>query len=128
MAEPETQARPDIVALLCDVDFAHRRETRTWSHRDGRPFSKEERDLVLSATRAELQELHDQFAGYREYRRTLDESEEAMQRFLAPYMDQLPDKNLGNAHQLMNDEARAEFDRLLARLMEPVRPFAPYMF
>ncbi|EST38916.1 hypothetical protein N566_05010 [Streptomycetaceae bacterium MP113-05] len=51
-----------------------------------------------------------------------------MQRFLAPYMDQLTDKNLGNAHQLMNDEARAEFDRLLGRLMEPVRPFTPYMF
>lgn len=89
---PETQARPHIVALLCDADFKQRRDTGTWSHRDGRPFSTEERNLVLSATRAELEEIQEQFARYREYRRTLDDAEEALQRFLAPYMNQLTDR------------------------------------
>ncbi|WP_258177258.1 hypothetical protein [Streptomyces solincola] len=54
MPNSENRPRPDIVALLCDADFKRRRDTNTWTHRDGRPFSKEEQALAFTATRVEL--------------------------------------------------------------------------
>ncbi|WP_338671717.1 hypothetical protein V1460_01880 [Streptomyces sp. SCSIO 30461] len=128
MPKTETRPRPDIVALLCDADFKRRRDTNTWTHRDGRPFSKEEQALAFTATRVELEEVSEQLARYQEYLRTVDEAPEALQRFLAPFMEQLTEKNLGNAVQLMNEDDRTEFDRLLGRVIDPVRPFAPYAF
>ncbi|MEU9982618.1 MULTISPECIES: hypothetical protein [unclassified Streptomyces] len=125
---PKTTARPNIVVLLCDADIKRWRETKRWIHRDGRPFSKEEQALVLSATRVEFEEIQEQFKRYREYRRTMDETPETLQRFLAPFMEQLTEKNLGNAVKLMNEDERAEFDRLLGLTIEPVRSFAPYAF
>ncbi|MFV0134590.1 hypothetical protein ACLGIH_15350 [Streptomyces sp. HMX87] len=125
---PKTQARPEIVVLLCDANFKRWRDTKTWSHRDGRPFSKEEQALAFRATRVELEEIQEQFARYREYRRTMDEAPEALQRFLAPFMEQLTEKKLGSAVQLMNEDERAEFDRLLGLIVVPVRSFAPYAF
>ncbi|AEW95264.1 MULTISPECIES: hypothetical protein [Streptomycetaceae] len=125
---PKTQARPNVVRLLCDADYELRRETRTWVHRDGRPFSKEEQALVSSATRAEFEEIQEQFTRYREYRRMVDDAPEALRRFLAPFMAQLTEKDLGNAHELMNEDERTEFDRLLKLTMAPFRSFAPYAF
>ncbi|GGW17865.1 hypothetical protein GCM10018980_31340 [Streptomyces capoamus] len=125
---PTTQARPEIVVLLCDADIKRKRETNTWNHLDGRPFSKEERDLVLSATRVEFEEIKEQFKRYREYRRTVDEAPDALERFLAPFMERLAEKKLGNAVELMNEDERAELDHLLGLIVEPVRPFAPYTF
>ncbi|MFV0128626.1 hypothetical protein ACLGI4_13055 [Streptomyces sp. HMX112] len=125
---PTTTARPEIVALLCDADFKYRPDTNTWTHRDGRPFSKEEQALVFRATRVELEEVSEQLARYREYLRTVDEAPETLQRFLAPFMEQLTAKNLGNAVRLMNEHDRTEFDRLLRLIAEPVRPFTPYTF
>ncbi len=125
---PTTTARPEIVTLLCDADFKYRPDTNTWTHRDGRPFSKEEQALVFTATRVELEEVSEQLARYQEYLRTMDEAPEALQCFLAPFMKQLTKKNLGNAVQLMNKDERTEFDRLLRLTIEPVRPFTPYTF
>jgi aminopeptidase N len=127
---PKTEIRPrsDIVALLCDADFKRRRDTNTWTHRDGRPFSKEEQALVLTATRVEVEEVTEQLARYREYLRATEEAPEAFQRFLAPFMEQLSEKILGNAVQLMSEDDRTEFDRLLRLVIDPVRPFAPYAF
>ncbi|GHE32485.1 hypothetical protein GCM10018771_10500 [Streptomyces cellulosae] len=125
---PETQARPEIVVLLCDADIKRKRETNTWNHRDGRPFSKEERALVLSATRVEFEEIQEQFKRYREYQRTMDEAPKALEDFLAPFMERLTEKTLGNAVELMNEDERTEFDRLLGLASEPVRSFTPYTF
>jgi hypothetical protein len=125
---PTSQARPEIVVLLCDADIKRKRETNTWNHLDGRPFSKEERALVLSATRVEFEEIQEQFKRYREYRRTMDEAPDALERFLVPFMERLAEKKLGNAVELMNEEERAELDHLLGLIVEPVRPFAPYAF
>ncbi|WP_250401364.1 hypothetical protein [Streptomyces cellostaticus] len=125
---PTSQARPEIVVLLCDADIKRKRETNTWNHLDGRPFSKEEQALVLSATRVEFEEIQEQFKRYREYQRAMDEAPKALQRFLAPFMEQLTQKNLGNAVELMNEDERNEFDRLLGLATKPVRSFAPYTF
>ncbi|WP_267888946.1 MULTISPECIES: hypothetical protein [Streptomyces] len=43
-------------------------------------------------------------------------------------MEQLDEKNLGNAHELMTEDERAEFNRLLGLMIDPVRPFTPYAF
>ncbi|MFD0315063.1 hypothetical protein [Streptomyces flavalbus] len=128
MPETEARPRPEIVALLCDADFKRRRDTNTWTHRDGRPFSKEEQALAFTATRAEFEEMNEQFTRYQEYLRTGCEAPEALQRFLAPFMEQLTKKTLGNAVQLMNKDDRTELDRLLRLITGPVRPFTPYTF
>jgi len=125
---PKTQARPEIVVLLCDADFKRRRETNTWHHLDGRPFSKEEQSLVRRATRAEFEEIESQLKRHRDYRRTMDEAPDTLEQFLAPFMERLAEKKLGNAVELMNEDERAELDHLLGLIVEPVRPFAPYAF
>ncbi|MFE6025617.1 hypothetical protein [Streptomyces niveus] len=125
---PETEFRPHIIALLCDADFTYRPDTNTWTHRDGRPFSKTDQAHVFMATRAELEEVRAQTARYRQYVQKRAEAPETMQRFLAPFMQQLTQKTLGNATQLMSKDERTEFDRLLALMVEPERPFAPNAF
>ncbi len=120
--------RPDIIAFLCDADFKHRADTHTWTHRDGRPFSKEEQAHVFTATRAEFEEFNAQFTRYQKYLQQKKESPEALQRFLAPFMQQLTQKTLGNAVPLMNDDERTELDRLLALIAEPPRSFTASAF
>ncbi|WP_374775003.1 hypothetical protein OG756_20910 [Streptomyces sp. NBC_01310] len=63
-----------------------------------------------------------------EYKRTLEEAPEALQRFLALFMEQLTRKTLGNAVELMTEDERAELERLLGLMIEPPRSFAPYSF
>ncbi|MFF3843088.1 hypothetical protein [Streptomyces sp. NPDC001930] len=125
---PQPVARPEIVALLCDANFKHFLESGTWSHRDGRPFTKEERSLVFKATPADLEELQAQHSRYLEYVQTHEEAPEAIQRFLAPFMERLDEKNLGSAHELMTEDERSEFDRLLGLMLKPARPFTAYTF
>ncbi|KPL31509.1 hypothetical protein JI76_20380 [Streptomyces anulatus] len=125
---PKTEVQPSVVALLCDSDFKYRPDTNTWTHRDGRPFSKEEQALALTATRADLEEVQQQLARYRKYRKTVDEAPESLERFLAPFMSQLTERKLGNAVKLMGEDDRLELDRLLGLVTEPVRRFAPYAF
>ncbi|MFE0415060.1 hypothetical protein [Streptomyces tendae] len=129
---PQTEIRPEIIALLCDANFKHFLGTGTWSHRDGRPFSKKEQTLIFQATRADLEELKAQHSRYLEYVRPYEEAPEAIQRFLAPFMEQLEEKNeeknLGNAHEIMTEGERAEFNRLLGLMSDHPRPFSAYAF
>lgn len=69
-----------------------------------------------------------QHTRYMEYKRTLEEAPEALQRFLALFMEQLTRKTLGNAVELMTEDERAELERLLGLMIEPPRSFAPYSF
>ncbi|MCM1971308.1 hypothetical protein [Streptomyces sp. G1] len=125
---PETEIRPAVVALLCDSNFKYRRDTKTWSHIDGRPFTKEEQATALHATRDEFEEFAAQHTRYMEYMRTLEEAPEALQRFLAPFMEQLTRKTLGNAVELMSEDERSELERLLGLMIEPSRRFTAYTF
>lgn len=125
---PETAIRPHVVALLCDSNFRYRPDTKTWSHVDGRPFTKEEQATALDATRYEFEEFAAQHTRYMEYMRTLEEAPETLDRFLAPFMEQLTTKNLGNAVELMTEDERIELDRLLGLMIERPRSFAPYTF
>ncbi|GAA3771507.1 hypothetical protein [Streptomyces chiangmaiensis] len=120
----QSEIRPHIVTLLCDADFKYRPDTNTWSHRDGRPFTKEEQVTAFGATRAEVEEVKAQIDRYMQKA----ETPEALEHFLAPYMEQLTEKTLGNAVELMTEDDRAELDHLLGSILEPVRLFAPYTF
>ncbi|WP_434591981.1 hypothetical protein [Streptomyces sp. A5-4] len=125
---PSTEIRPHIVALLCHSDFELRSDTSTWSHSSGRPFTEEEQATALSATKAEFEEFGAQHQRYMEYLRTKEESPNTLQSFLAPFMEQLTQKNLGNAVQLMTTPERTEFDRLLGLSIDPIRPFTANTF
>ncbi|MEV1046006.1 hypothetical protein [Streptomyces sp. NPDC049916] len=126
MSSPEI--RPHIVALLCRADFKLRSDTKTWSDRSGRPFTKAEQATALSATKDEFEEFGAQHQRYMEYLRTKEDSPDTLQRFLAPFMEQLTEKTLGNAVELMTSEDRAELDRILSLVIEPALPFTPYTF
>ncbi|MEV7532910.1 hypothetical protein ACIQNV_30265 [Streptomyces hydrogenans] len=43
-------------------------------------------------------------------------------------MEQLEEKNIGNAHEIMTKDERIEFDRLLGLMIKPARPFTGYAF
>jgi hypothetical protein len=43
-------ARPEVVALLTDFDVERTSSGQRFVHRDGRPFTPEEADLIASAT------------------------------------------------------------------------------
>ena len=43
-------ARPEVVALLTDFDVERTGARQRFVHRDGRPFSAEGRELIVSAT------------------------------------------------------------------------------
>jgi hypothetical protein len=47
-------ARPEVVALLTDFDVGQAGSRQRFQHRDGRPFSDEEADLISSATDEEV--------------------------------------------------------------------------
>jgi len=47
-------ARPEVVALLTDFDVQHTGSQQRFVHRDGRPFTEEEADLISSATDEDL--------------------------------------------------------------------------
>ncbi|MFD4261487.1 hypothetical protein ACFWR9_28650 [Streptomyces sp. NPDC058534] len=125
---PKTQARPEIVVLLCDTDVERRLETGKWYHLDGRPFSKDEQSLIGKVTRDDFAEARTQHKRYEDYLRTMDEAPDALNQFLAPFMERLDVKILGNAVELMNEDERAELDRLLRPIVDPIRPFTPYAF
>ncbi|MFI9580420.1 hypothetical protein ACIHCQ_00875 [Streptomyces sp. NPDC052236] len=97
MANPDIN--PYVFALLYDSDFKRRDDTGTWSHLDGRPFSKEEQALAFRATLAEFEELSAQFTRYRNYTQGLTSKDE-----------------------------QAEFDRPFALADERVRPFTANTF
>ena len=46
--------RPEVVALLTDFDVERTGAEPRFAHRDGRPFTEEEADLVASATDEEM--------------------------------------------------------------------------
>ncbi|MFI6808123.1 hypothetical protein ACIBO6_24430 [Streptomyces luteogriseus] len=43
-------------------------------------------------------------------------------------MEQLAEKNMGNAVQLMSESDRTEFNRLLDLMIHPIQPFTPNTF
>jgi hypothetical protein len=55
-------ARPEVVALLTDFDVQGAGPSQRFVHRDGRPFTDEETDLIGSATDEDLRAAAGQLA------------------------------------------------------------------
>jgi hypothetical protein len=69
-------ARPEVVALLTDFDVERTGPEPRFVHRDGRPFTAEEADLVSSATDEDMRAA----AG------ALAAAPQRMAELLAPYL------------------------------------------
>jgi hypothetical protein len=69
-------ARPEVVALLTDFDVERTGSEPRFVHRDGRPFTAEEADLVSSATDEDMRAAAGQLAG----------APQRMAELLAPYL------------------------------------------
>jgi hypothetical protein len=55
-------ARPEVVALLTDFDVARARARQRFVHRDGRPFTAEETELIGSTTDEDMRAAAGQLA------------------------------------------------------------------
>jgi hypothetical protein len=55
--------RPEVVALLTDFDVEHTGSGQQFVHRDGRPFTAEETDLLVSATDEDMRAAARELAG-----------------------------------------------------------------
>lgn len=112
MTNPPSNIRPEVVALLADLNLAGHPDN--WSHTDGRPLTPAERDLVLSATFAELEALLDYT------KRAMDHAEEqaaAITRIgeiTAPHFAGLPaGSRMADVMPLLTDAELVEIDGLM---------------
>ena len=55
--------RPEVVALLIDFDVDRTGSGQRFVHRDGRPFTEEEADLLGSATDEDMRAAASELAG-----------------------------------------------------------------
>lgn len=125
---PRNEPRRHVVAQLAGAYFKYHFGTNTWHHRDGGPFTKKEQAAALAPTTDEVEEAREQIDRYHAYLQTWLEAPEALDRFLAPFMEQLAEKSFGSAIDIMNLDERAVLQRLVNAAAEPVRPFTPYAF
>lgn len=111
MAQPAI--RLDVITLICDTNFKYRTDTNTWSHRDGRPFTKAEQETAHSCTRDEFEIAVAQIKREIAYRRERAELPDALIALLSPYFAQLPTgSTVSDTVPLMTDVDRAEYERL----------------
>ncbi|MFB7472560.1 hypothetical protein [Kitasatospora sp. NPDC056184] len=107
--------RPNVIDLLCNADFSQYRSTNTLLHKDGRPFTTEERALADSATREELDACMTRHNREVAHARMTDDATQALVALLLRYFAKLPAGSVaGDAINAMSDHDRAEFDRLYA--------------
>jgi hypothetical protein len=69
-------ARPEVVALLTDFDVERTGSGQRFAHRDGRPFTAEETELISSATDEDMRAAASQLAG----------APERLAELIAPYI------------------------------------------
>ncbi|MEU8972572.1 hypothetical protein AB0D11_25415 [Streptomyces monashensis] len=125
---PLIEPRRHVVAQLSGAYFKYHFSTKTWFHHDGGPFTKAEQAAALAPTINEVKEANEQMGRYHAYLQTWLEAPEVLDRFLAPFLDQLDEKSFGNAIDIMNRNEQLELQRLVNAATEPVRPFTPYAF
>jgi hypothetical protein len=69
-------ARPEVVALLTDFDVGRDGARQRFVHRDGRPFTAEETELIGSATDEDMRAAAGQLATV----------PQRLTEFIAPYL------------------------------------------
>jgi hypothetical protein len=112
--------RPHVVALLLGTPFPNPEDPATWTRKDGRPLTEEERAVMLSATPEELDAVDDQAQREADDWRDQMEVCDRIIRLVAPYFAQLtPDSTAGDLVKLLGE------DDTLAALDEIADALAP---
>ncbi|MQY36016.1 hypothetical protein SRB17_40120 [Streptomyces sp. RB17] len=105
--------RPEVVLLITKVDFSHPDIRTRPYHRDGRPFTRAERDLLVTFTPEEKAAAKAQIQLETEWQRELDEMKDDFVALLMKYFAKLPKGSVvDDAVAIMPDEDYAEFARL----------------
>ncbi|MEU9143617.1 hypothetical protein [Streptomyces sp. NPDC048349] len=124
---PETELRVEIIALLLDADFKLRPETNTWSHSDGRPFTRAEQATAFQATRAELEAVAALSARNAAAALEQDNAVEALIELLFSYFARHPEARMVmDVLPHMTEEDRAEYERLCAIAAPDGGIYLPY--
>lgn len=109
MTEPT--CRLDVFKLLNDADFVYRPDTNTWSHHDGRPFTKAEQATAHDATDEELEAISSMNKIGLDH--GLGDAAHALRILRYRYSIKLPtDATDEDIVAAMTDEDRTEYQRL----------------
>ncbi|WFE44276.1 DUF4326 domain-containing protein [Verrucosispora sp. WMMD1129] len=117
--EPTVTVNLDVVELILDcANLTPEAFTnRELCHRDGRPFSDAEHDLVSRATMAELQAARDHSAKLAEHAREQHALADELATLTRPYFDRFGDgATLGDLRPLMTPDDRGRFDDIVSRM------------
>lgn len=107
--------RTEVVALLTDVMPLGPLDS--WTRQDGRPLTQDERDLVGSATYAEVSAAREFVARESELARERAEDLQRAHDLIRPYFDRHPDlPTTGEVLPLMTEEDRTEFLQVMERV------------
>ncbi|MFD3937102.1 hypothetical protein ACFWSF_03335 [Streptomyces sp. NPDC058611] len=124
---PETELRVEIIALLLDADFKLRPDTNTWSHSDGRPFTRAEQATAFQATRAELEAMAALSARNAAAVLEQDNAVEALTELVLSYFARHPEARMVmDVLPHMTEEDRAEYERLCAITAPDGDIYLPY--
>ncbi|MFJ9377553.1 hypothetical protein [Streptomyces sp. NPDC101455] len=111
---PSSTVRPEVVLLITDLDFDRHDDPSRCYHRDGRPFTAAEHDLLSIMTPAEIAAAKAQIQLEDEWERELDAMKDAFVELLMKYFAQLPKGSVvSDAVAIMTAEDHAEYERLV---------------
>lgn len=100
-----SSVRPEVVLLLTTLDLNHPDTRQRPYHRDGRPFTRAERDLLITFTPEEKAAAIAQIELEDEWQRELDEMKDAFVDLLMKYFAKLPEGSVvSDAVTIMTDE------------------------
>lgn len=131
--------RPDVVALLADLNPDPDTQIRLWTHRDGHNLTPDEADLAATATRAEFQAARDYWQHAADHNREQADTHQRILDLTAPYFATLPETTtMGQIRDHLTPDDRAEFDRLtdlvapdgtivMPHGITPLRPLADHV-
>ncbi|QJS10783.1 hypothetical protein HKX69_15800 [Streptomyces argyrophyllae] len=108
-----SSVRPEVVLLITKLDLNHPDARKRPYHRDGRPFTRAERDLLTTFTPEEKTAAIAQIQLEAEWQRELDEMKNAFVDLLMKYFAKLAKGSVvSDAVAIMTDEDYTEFERL----------------
>ncbi|MFI9269403.1 hypothetical protein ACIGXM_01565 [Kitasatospora sp. NPDC052896] len=109
-----TGIRAEVVTLLLDADLPAYLEKNTWTHHDGRPFTKEERSLACSCSLKEMDAALAQMQLQLDFEREQEaDAACAFGALMDKYFGDVPDGTLiRDPASAMTEEDRIEYLRL----------------
>lgn len=110
-------ARPEVVELLTDLRMDADVSPHKWTHEDGRPITREELNLAMSATFEEMRAVYDYSVKVADHYEDRAADLTRVQELLGPYFAQLPEGAVtGDALTLMPQAERDEVTVIMQRI------------